>query len=163
MKTNRMPFQKRSKRCAKIVSRHQMSKPELYYLDASALVKLVRREPETGALVAALSPDSIVISSEIAEVEMLRALRRGGGDEAAELGRVKLENMRLLPLDSHIRRKACELEPVELRSLDAIHLATALHLGGLLKCVYAYDKRLIESARHVGLPVAAPGEDNQEQ
>ncbi|HEX3392539.1 MAG TPA: type II toxin-antitoxin system VapC family toxin [Solirubrobacteraceae bacterium] len=138
-----------------------MSKPELCYLDASALVKLVRREPETGALVAALGPDSKLVSSEIAEVEMLRALRRRAGDEAARLGQTKLENVRLLPLDSHIRRRACELEPVELRSLDAVHLATALHLGGLLKCVYAYDKRLIESARNVGLPVAVPGEDDQ--
>jgi predicted nucleic acid-binding protein len=140
-----------------------MSKQDLYYLDASALVKLARLEPETGALLAALGPDSKLVSSEIAEVETLRALRRGAGDGAAELGRAELESVRLLPLDSHIRRKACELEPAELRSLDAIHLATAMGLGGLLTCIYAYDKRLIDAARRAGLSVAAPGEDNQER
>lgn len=140
-----------------------MSKPELCYLDASALVKLVRREPETEALISALGPNSTLVSSEIAEVEMLRALRRGAGANAAELGRSKLENVRLLPLNAHIRQKGCELEPAELRSLDAIHLATALQLGGLLAHVYAYDKRFIEAARHVGLPIAAPTEDNQER
>jgi hypothetical protein len=140
-----------------------VSKPELFYFDASALVKLVRREPETDALAATLAPDAKLVASEIAEVELLRALRRrGGGSAAADLGRSKLENVRLLPLSSQIRRTACELQPAQLRSLDAIHLATALQLGELLDGFYAYDTRLIEAARRVGLRVLAPSDDQPE-
>lgn len=159
MKPNRMPSQKRSKSRAKTASEHPVSKPELFYVDASALVKLVRREPETQALVAALAPASKLVASEIAEVEVLRALRRSGADAAAQRGRALLENVRLLPLSRRIRREACELEPVTLRSLDAIHLATALFLGDLLDGVYAYDARLIEAGRRVGLRVLAPSDD----
>lgn len=157
-----MPSPKRSKSRAKTASERPASKrpapgPELLYLDASALVKLVWREPETDALVAALRPDAKLVASEIAEVEVLRALRRRGGDAVAKLGRSKLESVRLLPLGREIRRRACELQPAELRTLDAIHIATALHLGELLEAVYAYDTRLIEAARSAGLRVLAPG------
>jgi predicted nucleic acid-binding protein len=136
-------------------------KPELLYLDASALVKLVRREPETDALVAALAPDAKLVASEIVEVELLRALRRrGGGSAAAGLGRSKLESVRLVPLSRRIRRRACELAPVTLRTLDALHLATALDLGELLDAVYAYDTRLSEAAQQAGLLVLAPSEES---
>lgn len=156
-----MPSPKRLKSRAKIASERPVPEPELLYLDASALVKLVRREPETNALVAALRLDAKLVASEIAEVELLRALRRrGGGSAAADLARSKLENVRLLPLSPQTRRKACELQPAELRSLDAIHLATALQLGDLLDGFYAYDTRLIEAARHVGLRVLAPSDED---
>jgi predicted nucleic acid-binding protein len=139
-----------------------VDEPELLYLDASALVKLVWREPETDALVAALAASAKLVASEIAEVEVLRALRRRGGKAAAELGRAKLESVRLLPVSLQIRQGACDLHPAELRSLDAIHIATALQLGDLLACVYAYDMHLIEAARRVGLRVLAPSEDDPE-
>jgi predicted nucleic acid-binding protein len=129
---------------------------QLLYLDSSALVKLVRREPETDALVAALPPDAKLVASEIAEVEVLRALRRAAGDTTAGPGRSALESVRLLPLSPPIRQRACELAPAELRALDAIHVATALHLGDLLEGVYAYDNRLIEAAEGAGLRVLAP-------
>jgi uncharacterized protein len=137
-----------------------VSKPELFYVDASALVKLVQREPETQALIAAIRPDAKLVASEIAEVELLRALRRRGGDSAARRGRAQLENVRLLPLSQRIRRRACELEPETLRSLDAIHIATALELGELIQGVYAYDARLIEASRRFGLHVMAPSGEN---
>lgn len=133
------------------------TEPELFYIDASALVKLVVPEPETNALVAALRPEARLVASEIVEVELLRALRRRGGDAAAELGRSKLQSLRLLPLDRQIRQRACELQPTELRALGAIHIATALQLGDLLEGIYAYDTRLIEAARRAGLRVLAPG------
>lgn len=133
-----------------------MSESKLLYLDASALVKLVRPEPETNALVAALPPEARLVSSEIAEVETLRALRRGAGVAATALGRIQLQSVRLLPLSPAVRQAACELKPAGLRTLDAIHLATAVQLGGLLETIYAYDLRLIEAARGAGLPVLAP-------
>ncbi|HEU0249722.1 MAG TPA: type II toxin-antitoxin system VapC family toxin [Solirubrobacteraceae bacterium] len=138
-----------------------MPKSELFYLDASALVKLVLREPETDALVAALASDAKLVASEIAEVETLRALqRRSGGSAVAGIGRSRLENVRLLPLSPQARQKACELQPAELRSLDAIHLATALQLGDLLAGFYTYDTRLGEAATHAGLRVLAPSGEN---
>ncbi len=157
MTPNRMPPPKRSRRRAKTGSERPAGTPTLAYLDASALVKLVWREPETDALAAALSAEVRLVASEIAEVELLRALRRRGGDAAAERAGRGLESVRLLPLSRHIRRRACELEPATLRALDAIHLASALHLGELLGAVYAYDTRLIEAARGLGLRVLAPG------
>lgn len=137
-----------------------MPKPELVYLDATALVKLVLREPETNALVAALASDAKLVTSEIAEVEVLRALQRVAGEHAIESARSKLENVRLLPISQRIRRRACELAPVTLRTLDALHLATALDLGELLDVVYAYDTRLSEASMQTGLRVLAPSGEN---
>jgi predicted nucleic acid-binding protein len=151
-----MPSQKRSRRRAKIASEYPLNEPKLLYLDASALVKLVRPEPETKALIAALDPEAKLVSSEIAEVEVLRALRRWDGDSAVALGRSKLESVRLLPINQGVRHAACDLGPAELRTLDAIHVATAMQLGDLLESIYAYDLRLIEAACDAGLRVLAP-------
>lgn len=142
----------------KIASERSAREPRLLYLDASALVKLVRPEPETKALIAALDPGAKLVSSEIAEVEVLRALRAGGGVAAIAIGRSQLESVRLLPVSSRVRRAACELAPTGLRALDAIHVASALQLGDLLESVYAYDLRLIEAAREAGLHVLAPAD-----
>lgn len=153
-----MQSPKRLKSRAKIASERTVNEPKLLYLDASALVKLVRPEPETKALIAALDPDAKLVSSEIAEVEVIRALRRAGGEAAASLGRTQLQSVRLLPLSRRVRRAACDLDPGGLRTLDAIHVATAVQLGDLLGTVYAYDLRLVEAARGAGLRVSAPAD-----
>lgn len=129
----------------------------LLYLDASAFVKLVLPEPETVALVAALDPTARLVASEILEVEALRAVRRASpADDTVAAARTQLEGVRLLPITDEIRRRACELEPSTLRTLDAIHIATALDLGERLESVYAYDARLIDAAGQAGLHVCAP-------
>ena len=133
-----------------------MADAQLVYLDASAFVKLVVSEPETAALVAALATDARLVASEILEVEALRAARRASGEDGATVARAQLAGVRLLPLTARIRRRACELEPAMLRSLDAIHLATALDLGKRLTCVYAYDARMATAASEAGLRVCAP-------
>jgi predicted nucleic acid-binding protein len=131
-----------------------MPAPELVYLDSSAFVKLVLPEPETPALLAALEGVERLVASEILEIEVLRATRRGGGDTAA--ARVQLAAVRLLPLSSEIRKRASELDPPSVRSLDAIHLATALSIGDRLDGLYTYDERMSLAARHAGLNVQAP-------
>ncbi len=133
-----------------------MADAQLVYLDASAFVKLVISEPETAALVAALATGVRLVASEILEVEALRAVRRVSGEDGATVARAQLAGVRLLPLTAQIRRRACELEPATLRSLDAIHLATALDLGKRLACVYAYDARMATAAGEAGLRVCAP-------
>lgn len=133
-----------------------MTDEKLVYLDTSAFVKLVIPEPETPALVTALTPKTLLVASEILEVEALRATRRATGDDGASAARTQLAGVRLLPLTDQIRRRACELEPPTLRSLDAIHIATALDLGERLACMYAYDVRMATAANEVGLRVCAP-------
>jgi predicted nucleic acid-binding protein len=132
-----------------------MPVPELVYLDSSAFVKLVLAEPETPALLAALEGVERLVASEILEIEVLRATRRGGGDTAA--ARVQLAAVRLLPLSGDIRKRASELEGSSVGSLDAIHLATALSLGKRLDGLYTYDERMSLAARQAGLDVHAPG------
>ncbi len=131
-----------------------MSAAELVYLDASAFVKLVLPEPETPELVAALKGTVRLVASEILEVEVLRATRRGGGDIAA--ARAQLAAVRLVPLGGEIRKRASELNPLTVRLLDAIHVATAVSLGERLGGLYTYDERMGLAARKVGLDVEAP-------
>ena len=135
-----------------------MTDAKLAYLDASAFVKLVLPEPETAALVAALDPQARLVSSEILEVEVLRAARRASGADGASAARIQLEGIRLLPISDQIRKRACELEPDTLRTLDAIHIATALDLGEQLDGLYAYDLRMTAAATEASLSVYAPTE-----
>jgi uncharacterized protein len=127
---------------------------ELVYLDSSAFVKLVVAEPETPSLVRALAGVARLVSSEILEVEALRAIRRGGGE--LESAHALLAGVRLLPLTDGLRVRASELEPPSIRSLDAIHLATALSLGSRLQALYTYDARMSRVAHEAGLDVHSP-------
>lgn len=133
-----------------------MGDEKLVYLDTSAFVKLVIPEPETPALVTALTAQARLVASEILEVEALRTARRATGEDGTTTARAQLAGVRLLPLTDRIRRRACELEPATLRSLDAIHIATALDLGERLACMYAYDARMATAASEAGLRVCAP-------
>jgi predicted nucleic acid-binding protein len=127
---------------------------ELVYLDASAFVKLVVPEPETPSLRAALQGVVRVVASEILEVEALRASRRAGGDTTAV--RAQLAAVRLMPLTGDIRTLAGALNPPSVRSLDAIHLATALSLHERLAGLFTYDQRMSSAASDAGLDVYAP-------
>ncbi len=133
-----------------------MPPAELVYVDASAFVKLVLPEPETPALLAALDGAARLVAAEVIEVEVLRATRRGGGDPA--VARAQLAALRTLPLSSEIRARASLLDPPTVRSLDAIHLATALSLGERLDRLYTYDERMALAGRQAGLDVLAPGQ-----
>ena len=127
----------------------------MLYLDSSAIVKLVRREPESPALVEEVLGDPERASSALAWTEVIRAARRSrtNVDRASAV----LEGIGLIPVDDGILRGAAELAPASLRSLDAIHLATAISLGDDLTAVVAYDDRLIAAARRNGLSVRSPG------
>ncbi|MBI4261606.1 MAG: type II toxin-antitoxin system VapC family toxin [Actinobacteria bacterium] len=127
------------------------------YLDSSAIVKLVVREAETGALVDALGPKPPAVSSSLARVEVLRSARRTGMADVVSRAQEVLAGVALLGMDQGVLSRAAELHPVELRTLDAIHLATALTLGGDLEGFVTYDRRLREAASREGLPVLEPG------
>lgn len=126
------------------------------YLDTSAFVKLVRSEPESHALRHELrSTATELISSVLLSVEGRRAARRYG-KLASSRANAALATITLLALDHPIVEAAGELEPAELRSLDALHLATILSLGDDVERVYCYDARLAGAARSLGIEVSEP-------
>lgn len=125
------------------------------YLDSSAFVKLVIPEPESAALARDLTRRTIALSAELLEVEALRAAARAGAPVLAR-AKARLAAVALVPMSPGIRRSAAELEPLDLRSLDAIHLATALALGSDVETVLTYDKRLAAAATAAGLNVEMP-------
>jgi predicted nucleic acid-binding protein len=126
------------------------------YLDTSAFIKLVRSESESGALREELrGAETQLVSSVLLSVEGRRAARRYGR-LASIRASVALTAITLLALDEPIIEIAGELEPPELRSLDALHLATILNLGDDIERVYCYDSRLTNAARTLGIDVAEP-------
>lgn len=125
------------------------------YVDSSALVKLVRQEPETDALRRYLTSAGPLTSSILATVEVPRAVSRVAPERADAVPAV-LETVVLVEFDARIAARAAALGPASLRTLDAIHLATALELVGELTAFVSYDDRLSAAARDLGLPVVAP-------
>lgn len=131
----------------------------MIYLDSSALMKLVRQEDETEALRSWLEvrPEQPAVTSELGRVEVLRAARRLGGQVMVE-ARAIVGDLDLVPLDRAVQDVACELGEPPLRTLDALHLASALLLGDELTAFVAYDQRLAEAAMAAGLRVSVPGQ-----
>ena len=124
------------------------------YLDSSALIKLVTPEAESGALDAFLVPHTgQLATSAIGLVEVARASVRA---DAVERGKEVLESVGALELTDEIVERAGAVPPASLRSLDAIHVATAASLGDELECLVAYDGCLLGAASALGLPVASP-------
>ncbi len=124
------------------------------YLDTSAFVKLVCAEPESTALRGELAGREL-ISSALLVVEGRRAAGRYG-ELAVRRARAGLTAVTLLPLDDRILQAAADLDPAELRSLDAIHLATILSLGEDLERLYCYDTRLAGAVEARGIEVSQP-------
>ena len=126
----------------------------LAYVDTSAYVKVPLGEPERPALLEALQSYALV-SSRLLSVEAVRACARYGPEyaRAADAG---LRAVSLLPLDDAILSDAKTLAPAQLRTLDALHIATALSLGPDLAVLVSYDDRLSEAARANGLSVLTP-------
>jgi hypothetical protein len=125
------------------------------YLDSSAIVKLAVREPESAALRRWLRRKRPLVSSALARTEVLRALLPAG-DEAVGRGREVLRGLDLLRVNDRVLEAAGLLLPLALRSLDAIHLATARELGDELGSLVTYDDRMAAAARALGHRVAAP-------
>lgn len=125
------------------------------YLDSSAIVKLAVREPESLALRRYLRRKQPLVSSALARTEVLRALL-SAGDEAMIRGRAVLQRIDLVRVNDRILNAAGVLRPPELRSLDAIHLATAQELGSELTALVTYDDRMVTAAKQLGCKVAQP-------
>ncbi|MBI4896889.1 MAG: type II toxin-antitoxin system VapC family toxin [Actinobacteria bacterium] len=134
----------------------------LFYLDSSALVKLVREEPETAALSAYLSNADLITSS-IVLTEVPRAVRRAAvAEKPRRLAQLiaqadaVIDALALVPVDDAMLIVAGALEAPGLRSLDAIHIAAASSVSPISAFV-SYDERQSAAARLTGLRTTSPG------
>jgi predicted nucleic acid-binding protein len=128
------------------------------YLDASAIVKLVVAEPQSGALADALQGWPDWLSSALAEVEVYRALWRVGAPRAVHARAEEvLSGLVLVHIDGPVLSRASSFKDHSLRALDAIHLATALSIGDAPEAFITYDARLAAAARRQRLDVRHPG------
>ena len=132
-----------------------MSAEKIVYLDSSAIVKLVVREPETAALRRFLQRRRTLVSSALARTEVLRAVI-AHGETAEKTAESVLGRIELLRVNDRVLRAAGMLPPAGLRTLDAIHLASALMLKDNLTHVVCYDDRLADAATECGLTTTAP-------
>jgi len=130
----------------------------LIYCDTSALVKLVIVETETPHLIAWLDgfADLALTSSSVVRTELVRAIRSHSAEKVAK-ARLLIDGLSLVAFDDELFDAAGELEPPALRSLDALHVASAQRLGSTLTAMVTYDKRMIDAARATGLSVHHPG------
>lgn len=127
-----------------------------HYLDTSALVKLVVAEAQSAALRQWLGViERQPVAGDLSRTELMRAVRRVAPDRALR-SREVLDSITLIEISTAIVEAAARLDPTSLRSLDAIHLATALELGDDLEALVTYDDRLASAARSVGIAVVAP-------
>lgn len=124
------------------------------FLDASAIVKLVLHAPESQELIDFLDGRLDVEASELVVAEAGRAVRRADADlDATDV----LDVLVLHRISSDVLRRAALLEPIGLRTLDAIHLATVLSHGDGDSQIVTYDDRMADAARAHGLRVEQPG------
>jgi predicted nucleic acid-binding protein len=131
----------------------------MLYLDTSALMKLIRREPESDTLADWLDAETPApwVSSMLIEVELPRALRRIDPPLLAEIPAIVARVARY-EIDEVVRAAAAAYTDPGLRSLDAIHLATGdAVFGSQLTAFVSYDERLLTAAAAVGLQTATPG------
>lgn len=134
----------------------------MIYLDTSAAMKLVRAERHSDALSHWLAQrsDRRILSSVLIAVELTRATRRSAPDRL-EHARQVLAGIATIALTPAIVARAADHRDPSLRSLDAIHLATAADVEASvrapLEAFVAYDTRLLTTARATGLPAESPG------
>lgn len=128
------------------------------YFDTSALAKLVVAEDETQALRTWIAEraDLPSVTCDLARTELVRAVRRLDRDLLARVREV-LDGLTIVEVPTALFTAAGRLDPIGMRSLDAIHLAAALDLGDDLDVLVAYDDRLVQAARSHGIEVAHPG------
>ncbi len=128
----------------------------MIYVDNSALVKLVLPEAESSSMIEFTAQCDTLVTSAIGAIEFRRAVKRHYAQQLWAVERV-LAEMTILELSHEVRRTAELLEPTILRTLDAIHLASALVIREELEAFVAYDERLLEAARLAGIPTVSPG------
>ena len=129
---------------------------DVAYLDSSAFVKLIVAEPESDALKHAIRRWPIRASAALLKTETVRALRRSGNEEYVVSARRLIRSIHMIRIDEALLDRAADLDPLDLRTLDAIHLAASREISSDLGLMLVYDVRLKAAAEAYGLPVASP-------
>ncbi len=132
-----------------------MNAERVTYVDSSALVKLVVREPESPALRQYLRRRQPLVASALAQAEVTRAVLPLGEAALRQVRKV-LARIELVRVNNRVLTIAGTLEPQALRTLDAIHLATASLFGDSLARLVCYDERMARAAEALGWSVDAP-------
>jgi predicted nucleic acid-binding protein len=129
--------------------------PPYHYLDSSAIVKLVIHEPESAALrrFSRRNPDQA--TSGLAWAEVQRAVRRAE-PSALTRARQALDGLLAIGVTPGILADAAKLDPIEVRTLDAIHLASAMTLAAELVAIVTYDDRMARAAMASGIAILSP-------
>jgi predicted nucleic acid-binding protein len=132
----------------------------MIYFDTSAAAKLVHTETESAALAVYLAEHLAepMVSSSLIYPELVRAVARHHA-ELAPRATALLQRIMMVPLADDILTGAATIGTPVLRTLDALHLATAVTIGSELSAFVTYDKRLADAAIAAGLRVAAPTGD----
>ena len=128
---------------------------DIAYLDSSAIVKTVIEEPESKALRQFLRDFEIHASAELARTEVLRAVRRANAN-AVPRAYEAFERLVLIAVTESLLDAAGTLDPPELRTLDAIHLAAARTVAAQLGALVTYDARMTRAGSALAFPVATP-------
>jgi uncharacterized protein len=126
------------------------------YIDASALVKLFKAEPETVALREALGDWPVQVASELIRVEAICTARRLDDEDVLTRAMQAVEQINLIPLTPEIVERATDAYTPTLRAMDAIHLATALTIRDDLGAMFVYDSDLHAAAHAHNLNPLAP-------
>jgi uncharacterized protein len=128
----------------------------LFYCDSSAITKLILHEAESIALRGFLGETQILVTSALSRTEVTRAVLRSSPTAGPRIA-VEMAKLNLAPITDELLDAAGTVSPPQLRSLDAIHLASAVVLRRELDAFVSYDARQLEAASALGLPVASPG------
>ena len=126
----------------------------MIYLDTSAFVKTVWNEAESAALGKKIG-DAELVSSALLSIEARRSTLRVGAHFMPRTD-LLLAEVTLVELTPSLLESAGRLPDPTLRSLDAIHVATALLVRNEVDVVISYDRRMLAAAAAHGLPTAAP-------
>lgn len=143
--------------------------PAILYVDTSALLKLLVREPESAAIERELLTWRELATSVIAEVELPRAVARAREERADAVidGSVVLQGVlssaAIVPLSEGVVVAARKVKPVHVGALDAIHIASALSLGKQLAGVATYDRRMQDALEPLGVRVISPEEPTRDE
>lgn len=132
-----------------------MSGEKVWYIDSSAIVKLIAREPESPALGRFIRRRGPLVASALVRTEVNRAVL-GLGDPFRKRAGDVLGRIDLVRINKQVLNDAGGLEPVTLRSLDAIHLATAALFDTTLSGLITYDLTMADAARSFGWNATAP-------
>ena len=129
----------------------------MIYLDSSALVKLAVTEPESAALIGWLRDSSQLarVSSPLVRVEVPRAVWRADPGSLPQAYTI-VRRLREIRMTEAVLTRAAGVRPNVLRTLDAIHVASAMSVRDNLTALVSYDKRMLAAAQDAGLPTASP-------